>query len=526
MEAKQFRYMDPELETYYRDCIEFVNDKIVADKQKYRDLLSWIKGAGIKHQALGKALDYSYAGLLYRMFEYEPFRKFLDVNISFTGVKDLRIPRNLSLLSRIITKYEYLHHINVLTPKNIEEGTERFFNLFLRFLYKGGINEYEDETVYAPPGCVSFLTIHQSKGMEFPVVIVGSLSSTARDNADDIIGEVEETYFQREPFEPRGLIKLFDFWRLFYTAFSRAQNLLVLTSPETRADPNKYFKKRFYDLHSFFDNDVDLSRLTLEKVKDVNLKDSFAFTSDISVYETCAAQYKFFNVLDFSPVLVGATLYGRLVHETIEDIHRAALRGETHLINDSNIVSWFDTNYDSLSKAEHSYLAAPQLKAARDSILRYAELHRDKWENIVEAEFGVSLVKPDYIIAGKIDLLRSDSGDDAVEIVDFKSEKKPKINEANSVESERIERYKRQLQVYAYLVEQNTDKKVSKMHLYYTGEENGVPTITFEPSRLEIQSTIADFDKTVRKIQDKNFSHKSVSGRICENCDFRFYCKR
>jgi DNA helicase-2/ATP-dependent DNA helicase PcrA len=526
MEARQFKFMDPELEVYYRGCIEFVNDKIVADKQKYRDLLSWIKGAGIKHQALGEALDYSYAGLLYRMFEYEPFRNFLDVNISFTGVKDLRLTRNLSILSQIITKYEYLHHINVLTPNNIEEGTERFFNLFLRFLYKGGINEYEDETVYAPPGCVSFLTIHQSKGMEFPVVVVGSLSSTAKNNADDIIGEIEESYFQRKPFEPEGLIRLFDFWRLFYTAFSRAQNLLVLTSPETRADPNKYFKKRFYELHSVLDNEIDLSKLTLEKVKDVNLKDSFAFTSDISVYETCAVQYKFMNVLDFSPVLVGATLYGRLVHETIEDIHRAALRGETHLINEPHITSWFDTNYDSLSKAEHSYLAVPQLKAARDSILRYAELHRDKWENIVEAEVGVSLVNPDYIIAGKIDLIRSNTGDDAVEIVDFKSEKKPKINETDSVESARIERYKKQLQVYAWLVEQNTGKKVSKMHLYYTGEENGVPTITFEPSRLEIQSTIADFDKTVRKIQAKNFSHKSASGRICENCDFRFYCKR
>jgi DNA helicase-2/ATP-dependent DNA helicase PcrA len=36
----------------------------------------------------------------------------------------------------------------------------------------------------------------------------------------------------------------------------------------------------------------------------------------------------------------------------------------------------------------------------------------------------------------------------------------------------------------------------------------------------------AEFDRTVRKIQNRNFDHKSSSGRICENCDFRFYCKR
>ena len=42
--------------------------------------------------------------------------------------------------------------------------------------------EYEDEddSEYAPSGCVSFLTIHQSKGMEFPIVFVDSLTNVPR----------------------------------------------------------------------------------------------------------------------------------------------------------------------------------------------------------------------------------------------------------------------------------------------------------------------------------------------------------
>jgi len=538
MEERKFRFMDAELEAYYRDCIGTVTEILVTEKVKYKEILSWVKGTGIRHQELTAAVDYSYAGLLYRMFEFEPFRSLLDKNISFANVMDLRIPRNLALLSQIIIKYEYLHHINVLTPKNIEEGTERFFNLFLRFLYKGGINEYEDDSEYAPSGCVSFLTIHQSKGMEFPLVMVGSLSSQARDNNDDLINEVEAGYFKRPPFEPKDKIRLFDFWRLYYTAYSRAQNLLVLISPETRGDPNKYFKNQFNALPSVFAKTNALEKLEFEKIKDVNIKESYAFTSDIGVYETCSMQYKFFNVLEFAPILVGSTLYGRLVHETIEDIHKTALRGEKEQITESNISSWFDTNYASLSKAEHAYLAEPQLKAALKSILRYAEKHRDKWEAVVEAEVKVSLVKEEYIIDGKIDLIRSpapppspqgegsplvDTGNhDVVEIIDFKSEKKPDLVR----EAEKIERYKKQLQVYAHLVEQNTGKKVSKLHLYYTGEESGVPTISFEPRKAEIMETIADFDKTVRKIQNRNFEHKSTSGRVCENCDFRFYCKR
>jgi len=525
MQEKQFKFMDEELEKYFLHCIETVNELLVSDKEKYRDILSWVKSYGLRHQALDKSVDYAYAGLLYRMFEFEPLKTLLDTNISFSKVKDLRIPRNLALLSQIITKYEYLHRINVLTPNNIEEGTERFFNQYIRFLYKGGINEYEDDSEYAPSGCVSFLTIHQSKGMEFPVVMVGSLSSQTWDNHDELIDDVEKDYFQRPPFEPRERIKYFDFWRLYYTAFSRAQNLLVLISPETKGDPNKYFKLQFENAPSVFADNVRLSKLKLDTIKDVNIKDSYSFTTDINVYETCGMQYKFFNVLEFAPILIGSTLYGRLVHQTIEDIHKTALRGEKDTINEENITAWFETNYSSLSRAEHSYLAEPQLKAALKSILRYAQRHRDKWEAVVEAEVRVSLVKEDYIIDGKIDLIRSpekNADDDVVEIIDFKSEKKPD----SARETEKINRYKKQLQVYAYLVEQNTGKKVSKLHLYYTGEEHDIPTISFTPSKAEIKETIAEFDQTVRKIQNRDFEHKSTSDRICENCDFRFYCRR
>ena len=49
------------------------------------------------------------------------------------------------------------------------------FNMYIKLLFDGGIAEYEDDEEYAPTGCVSFLTIHQSKGMEFPVVFVDSL---------------------------------------------------------------------------------------------------------------------------------------------------------------------------------------------------------------------------------------------------------------------------------------------------------------------------------------------------------------
>jgi DNA helicase-2/ATP-dependent DNA helicase PcrA len=213
-------------------------------------------------------------------------------------------------------------------------------------------------------------------------------------------------------------------------------------------------------------------------------------------------------------------LFGMLVHQTIEDIHRAVLRKEEHLINADNIAGWFDSNYTSLTTSERTYLAEPQRNDALKQVLRYAERQDSSWGLIQQAEVDVSLVKPDYIIEGKIDLIKGESN--TVELVDFKSEKKPDIIK----NAEQLEHYRRQLQVYAHLVEERTGQKVSKMHLYYTGEEGGVPTISYPYQKTAIDATIAAFDDTVHKILRKEYGLRASSPKTCNSCDFRFYCSK
>src|SRR3546814_19703495 len=90
------------------------------------------------------------------------------------------------------------------------------------------------------------------------------------------------------------------FWRLFYTAFSRAQNLLVLAAQEKQGrgrSPSKYFDRLFYELPSW--RDIDLAALSYEAVKQINLKREYSFTSHITVFENCAKQYRFFKALEF-----------------------------------------------------------------------------------------------------------------------------------------------------------------------------------------------------------------------------------
>ncbi len=522
LENGDYTFLQPEHLTYYRNCIMTANEYLT--KPKNIELLKWIRRRGKDHVALIDTTDYAYCGLMYQLFEFQPFAGILDTEMD-VGIVDIRPARNLAKLTQIIGKFEYLHRVDVLDAgkyrgkRRIDQNTEMLFNLYFRLLYDGGITEYEDDSEYAPSGCVSFLTIHQSKGMEFPVVLVDSLANVPRKNTNDLMMQIEDCYFKRPAFEPYEVTKYFDFWRLYYTAFSRAQDLLILTCCEDKRTPSNYFKDIYEELQSVDNPEFDLREFDLKLIKDVNIKNTYSFTSHITVYETCALQYKFYRELEFMPVRANAMLFGTLVHETIEDVHRAALRHEEQTITEENVSRWFESNYVSLTKVEHTYLAGPQREAALKQVLRYVERQHGDWSQIQQAEVDVSLVKSDYIIEGKIDLIRGEG--DTVEIVDFKSQRKPDMVK----DREQLERYRRQLHIYAHLVEERTGQKVSKMHLYYTGEDDGVPTITYPYMKSAVEGTMAVFDDTVHKIMKKDFHRCAKDSKVCNACDFRFYCR-
>ncbi len=209
-----------------------------------RSLLDWCRRRAKIHVNLTEPADYAFSGLFYDLLQFPLFSQYLG-DATQGGAIDSRPARNLAIFSQLLNKYEYLHGINLLMPKYLDRDLQRLFNRFFRFLKEGGIDEYEDASEYAPSGCVSFMTIHQSKGLEFPVVIVGSMDAVPRKQYTDLDALLQERYYSKEPFEPLEQIKFYDFWRLYYTAFSRAQNLLLLTCQEKaqgRRVPSRYFK--------------------------------------------------------------------------------------------------------------------------------------------------------------------------------------------------------------------------------------------------------------------------------------------
>ena len=506
---------------YDQECFPLFAEQL--RQPENADLLKWCRATAKKHLVLTENTNYSFSTLFYDLLRFPLFSRYLEENLLLQGVQDNRPMRNLASFSRLLVKFEYLQHVSVLSPKYLNKNLQDLFNQFFRFLMEGGINEYEDSSEYAPSGCVSFLTIHQSKGLEFPVVVVGSLNGVPRKQYQPLDEILESGYLQRPTFEPLEETKYFDFNRLFYTAYSRAQNLLVLSCAEKNGRgrcPSKYFADYYDELPSWQSPAFDASALPIEQVKDVNLKREYSFTSHLVLFENCAEQYRFFKELEFAPVRKSPILFGTLVHQTIEDIHKTVLRSEEHKLSTEQISDWFDTNYAFLTKKERVYLTPVVQQIALEHVLRYYRRNHSDWSRVKEAEVDVSLVKDNYILSGSVDLIRGDNG--TVEIVDFKSEKKLDVNSPK--DREKLKRYQRQLEVYAHIVEQRTQEQVSKMHLYYTGEEGGNPYISFDKNDRTIEGTINTFGEVVGRIEQKDFTIPARPEKVCKDCDMQSYC--
>jgi len=494
---------------YDEECLKpFVE---LLKKSENKKLLEYCRERAKEFTHLLKPTDRNFTQLIYELLQFPVMAQF---------VENEKTARNVAILTQLLTRFEHFYNISVITPKNLEFCIKHLFNIFFHFLKQGGINEYEDEEQYAPSGCVSFLTIHQAKGLEFPIVCVGSLHTSPRRDYNEFDVLLQD-FYRKQPYEPLEKIKYFDFRRLFYTAFSRSQNLLVLTDVEKEGrgkTPSKHFTESFEQTTDWKEVDFSPELLKLKPIKDVNIKREYSFNSHINVFETCPRQYQFMQHLEFSPSRRGSMLFGTLVHRSIEDIHKHVLKNNgLNGLNENKINDWFKTNYKILSTTAKQFLAKTVKEAARQQVLNYYHRNFHELDKVRKAEESVSLVKADYILKGTIDLIKGKG--DTVEIIDFKSEAKPDADDTQS-----YQRYQKQLETYAHIVEKRYRLNVSQMHLYYTGEDNGNPYITFEKNQRHIDQTIQEFDAIIRRIESKDFRITQRPKRVCRGCDLRFYC--
>jgi DNA helicase II / ATP-dependent DNA helicase PcrA len=267
------------------------------------------------------ALDWTVLDLFYQLNGFDAFgQAYRDAE---SGTDEGPIC-NLGLITQYLSRYmdEYSP---ILTGQNLIEDrfVNQFFSSFLYALFRLGESEYEDAEDPFPKGRVPFLTIHQSKGLEFPVVVVGSVFRTEHDapKIEEIVrGLTEKTG------EPLDRISSFDTMRMFYVALSRAQNLLVLPRYTHGKAATPQFAQIFEEAR--IPEIERLDPVTLPPADDAvpELGRSYSYTGDYLLYQRCPRNYMIYRKYGFVPSRGQTMFFGSLVHETIEDIHHQVMR--------------------------------------------------------------------------------------------------------------------------------------------------------------------------------------------------------
>lgn len=261
------------------------------------------------------ALDWNILDMFYRFCGFDHFKEMFDLAENGTDEGPIS---NLSLVSQLLSKFIDQTQ-SVLTAHFMKENRMQnlFFGSYLFALFRLAEGEYEDAEDPFPKGRIPFLTIHQAKGLEFPVVVLGSPRKT--DRGPQRVEQLVRPFLTGDP-EPLNRVSELDIMRMFYVALSRAESLMVVANPVGRGQQCHPIIKENLD-RCIKVSDFNLSFFPENTHQKGDAMRNYSYTGDYLGYLNCPRYYMTFSKYGFAPSRTTAMFFGQLVHQTVEDLH-------------------------------------------------------------------------------------------------------------------------------------------------------------------------------------------------------------
>lgn len=439
----------------------------------------------------------------YRLLALEPFLAAMQEQFKMDA---------LIAMSQIIGTFQQCY--STADTRTREQVQQKFFHTFLRLLHADGVNQRENPQQMIPVGHVQIMTVHQAKGLEFPVVVVGRLDKQPP-QAGNEDRELKSFYHRQPPFEPDNRISGFDLARNYYVAFSRAEHMLVLSAGKL---PNKYIAPLFKTLPRYTSTDKILLPTVLPlKNESKQHKRRYSFTQEITTYETCPRRYEYFHEHRFQASQFNDYFIGQLVHQTLENIHRTICKGQFDSLHADAISKIFEKVAACLEQKSRGIKKGDKEEALRQ-VLNYFQQNQRELQYVERAEVPISFEKDEYILTGQIDSLMRVKG--KLHLLDFKTGQKQRQT------LEQLEAYERQLCTYAHIIEQRGEELPERLFIYWTGEErrqDALMEVYYQPE--EAKRAGRYFDTIVANIHSRAFAAKP-GPRSCIACNLRSICMK
>lgn len=441
------------------------------------------------------------------------FLNFLDQ----AGVREERIPNgrgevvfyNLGKFSQLISDFETIHYHS--KPKEKYES----FASFLQYSAEDAYPEGWQDNQYANPDAVRIMTIHQAKGMQWPVVFVPAMLRnrfpSAAHGGRSVWHLIPRSGIQRQA-RYEGSIE--DERRLFYVAMTRSQKFLHLTWAPIAGKNNRYRHA------SAFWDDVLVSKYVKRRSPDYSGRKRldptprkgvenvvFSF-SDVKYFFDCPYQFKLRILYGFNAPIHEALGYGRSLHNALAEVHARALRGD--YAAEKEAPSLVDTHLHT----PYAYPALRQkLEAAAEKVVRdYIHDNQADFDKIEFSEKQIEIGLEDGVsVIGRIDLVRRLDTNETT-IVDLKSSDRAQPEEVTET----------QLHIYALGYEELTGKRADYVEIYELDDRKRKPRSVDDDFIADVKKKVKDAAESLRQ---GNLSAQP-SATKCAKCDYCGMCSQ
>ena len=419
------------------------------------------------------------------------------------------------------------------------------------FIYRtiGGHSSYREES-----DGIQIMTIHQSKGLEFPVVIIPSFKDekfpmkyiNPNPESGWIFGS--PTYYTPdnclnypkydEEFGPE-LSHEMEEERVIYVAMTRAQDTLILSSIVDDCGGHKLLAierdefrglpkgpKRLQnainenlDYCKFIDiNNIDINVLP-RKAQEIDEDDyciDLSFTA-LENYNNCPFRYKLANDVGFNISEKQEIDEGIFVHKALEIINKEIINNENIFIGNEEVVKTITELFEKANeelKNEDSVEYEKQLIEIIDNVIYYYDNY-GKSLKILDSEYPFYLKDQHYALKGVVDLIY-ETEDGKLGIIDYKNTR---------LEFKYKDKFKKQLHLYVLaLRDQNQEyegKEISKLQVYTIKSKK---MLDIDIDEEYIDELKVELENVASNIHKGEF--KSCKCDDCKYCSYKNICKQ
>lgn len=449
-----------------------------------------------------------------RWGQYSIQRVFLNF-LERAGVREEQVPNsrgevvfyNLGKFSQVISDFETIH----FHSKPVEKYAS--FADFLEHRAEDVYPEGWQDNQYANPDAIRIMTVHQAKGMQWPVVFLPALLRN-RFPAAKIGGPGVWHLLPRNGIKGQARFEgtIEDERRLFYVAMTRSQKFLHLTWAPIAGKSNRYAAA------SEFWNDILASKHVKRKAPDYSTRRRlppspragvanvvFSF-SDLKYFFECPYQFKLRILYGFNAPIHEALGYGKSLHDALAEVHSRALRGD--VVDSSEVPRLIETHLH----APYAYPALrQQLEQAAERVLRdYLTDNAAHFDKIEFSEKQVEINLGDGVtVIGRIDLVRRlDTGETT--IVDLKSTDRAQPEDVTET----------QLHIYALGYQELTGRQADFVEIYELDERKRKPRSVDDDFIVDVRNQTREAAAALRS----GALPAAPTATKCGTCDYRGMC--